>query len=60
MIPMSQLGDLEASIGKIPNLSSLSFAIRDTGFIPVDQFAESISAIISTINYQSQMQSESR
>ena len=39
-------------------LSSLLFAIRDTGFIPVDQFAASISAIISTINYQSQIQSE--
>ena len=50
----------EAEQRKKPNLSSLSFAISDTGFIPVDQFAESISAIISTINYKSQMQSESR
>ena len=50
----------EAEQRKMPNLSSLSFAISDTGFIPVDQFAESISAIISTINYKSQMQSESR
>ena len=50
----------EAEQRKMLHLSSLSSAISDTGFIPVDQFAESISAIISTINYKSQMQSESR
>ena len=48
----------EAEQRKTLNLSSLSSAISDTGFIPFDQFAESISAIISTINYQSQIQSE--